>query len=200
MEKLGMIQSKIKVLKNIWNDFGKYYYRNAESILNAVKPYLVEQKCIILLSDEMVCVGTRHYVKSTATIIDLETKEQISTSAYAREPENKKGMDDSQITGSASSYARKYALNGLLLLDDVKDGDKPDHDEEKELEKHKDDRNYKKMRILEIINGTPIKEGNVKAWIDTQYGKYIDFNELSDGQFLEVVSALYKKLDSMMGD
>jgi len=148
----------------------------------------------------MVCVGTRHYVKSTATIIDLETKEQISTSAYAREPENKKGMDDSQITGSASSYARKYALNGLLLLDDVKDGDKPNHDEEKELEKHKDDRNYKKMRILEIINGTPIKEGNVKAWIDTQYGKYIDFNELSDGQFLEVVSASYKKLDSMMGD
>lgn len=200
MEKLLKIQTSIKVLKNIWNDFGKYYYRSAESILKAVKPFLVELKCTLKLEDEVVCIGNHNYVKATATLKDLETGEQETASAYAKEPESKKGMDDSQLTGSTSSYARKYALNGLLLLDDGKDSDKKLENEEDELEKHKGEQNYKNMRILEIINGTPIKLGQVKAWIERKYGTYIEFNKLSDEQFIEVTTALYKKLDSLMDE
>lgn len=123
LEKLLRIQTKIKVPKNLYNEFGKYKYRNAESICNAVKPFLAEENCILLLSDEIVAVGDRIYVKATATMRDLESDKEISVSAFAREALDKKGADDSQITGMASSYARKYALNGLFLLDDTKDAD-----------------------------------------------------------------------------
>lgn len=123
LEKLLRIQTRIKVPKNLYNEFGKYKYRNAESICNAVKPFLAEENCILLLSDEIVAVGDRIYVKATATMRDLESDKEISVSAFAREALDKKGADDSQITGMASSYARKYALNGLFLLDDSKDAD-----------------------------------------------------------------------------
>ena len=123
MEKLLRIQTKIKVPKNLYNEFGKYKYRNAESICNAVKPFLAEENCILLLSDEIVAVGDRIYVKATATMKDLDSDKEIAVSAFAREALDKKGADDSQITGMASSYARKYALNGLFLLDDTKDAD-----------------------------------------------------------------------------
>lgn len=126
-EKLMAIQTKIKAPKNLYNSFGKYKYRNAESICEAVKPYLENQKCALTLSDEIVEVGGRVYVKATAILRDIEDGECVSVSAYARESEDKKGMDDSQITGTASSYARKYALNGLFLLDDTKDADSDEH-------------------------------------------------------------------------
>ena len=123
LNKLMRIQTKIKAPKNLYNSFGKYKYRNAESICEAVKPFLAEENCILLLSDEIVAVGDRIYVKATATIKDCNSDTEISVSAYARESLEKKGMDESQITGTASSYARKYALNGLFLLDDAKDAD-----------------------------------------------------------------------------
>ncbi len=123
MKKLMEIQTKIKAPKNLYNSFGKYKYRNAEGICEAVKPYLAEQNCSLVLSDDIIAVGDRVYVKATATLTDLETGESVSVSAAAREALEKKGMDDSQITGTASSYARKYALNGLFLLDDTKDAD-----------------------------------------------------------------------------
>ena len=123
-EKLMNIQTELKAPKNLWNDFGKYYYRNAEGICEAVKPLLEKNKCTLTLSDEMVEIGGRIYVKAIAKVVDCETNEIIGmVSAFAREPEIKKGMDESQITGTASSYARKYALNGLFLLDDTKDAD-----------------------------------------------------------------------------
>ena len=125
--KLMAIQTKIKAPKNLYNSFGKYKYRNAESICEAVKPYLDNQKCALTLSDEIVEVGGRVYVKATAILRDIVDGECVSVSAYARESEDKKGMDDSQITGTASSYARKYALNGLFLLDDTKDADSEEH-------------------------------------------------------------------------
>lgn len=121
MKELIAIQSELKAPKNQWNDFGKYNYRSAEDILEAVKPLLKKHECHLTISDEMVVLGDRYYVKATATLAN--EGESISTTAYAREEESKKGMDASQITGSTSSYARKYALNGLFCIDDTKDPD-----------------------------------------------------------------------------
>lgn len=132
LEKLSNIQQKMKVLKNMYNSFGKYYYRNAESILEAFKTFEEEYKVTLTVSDDIFIHGDRIYVQATATIMDCETKEQISTKAFARESLDKKGMDDSQITGAASSYARKYALNGLFLLDDTKDADTEENKKERE--------------------------------------------------------------------
>lgn len=117
--KLAEIQQRLNAPKGQFNSFGKYHYRSCEDILMAVKPLLGD--LVLTVNDEMVLVGDRIYVKATATITD--GKESVSTSAFAREAEAKKGMDDAQVTGSTSSYARKYALNGLLLIDDNKDAD-----------------------------------------------------------------------------
>jgi len=122
-EKLSSVQASIKAPKDKYNDFGKYKYRNAESILEAVKPYLTSLGLYMTINDSIEQIGDRYYIKATVKITDCETSESIEVSAYAREAEKKSGMDDSQITGSTSSYARKYALNGLFLLDDTKDAD-----------------------------------------------------------------------------
>lgn len=126
-EKLMRIQTEIKAPKNLYNSFGKYKYRNAEGICEAVKPYLTREKLVLTLSDEIIEIGGRVYVKATAQLGDTETQETCEVSAYARESAEKKGMDESQITGTASSYARKYALNGLFLLDDTKDADSDEY-------------------------------------------------------------------------
>lgn len=124
--KLATIQKKLKCEKSQYNSFGKYKYRSCEDILKAVKPLLDETKTVLTLSDELVAIGERYYVKATATLLDTEESKDvpfISTTAYAREEERKKGMDGSQITGTASSYARKYALGGLFDIDDGIDSD-----------------------------------------------------------------------------
>lgn len=118
-ERLAEIQKTLKAPKSQFNSFGKYSYRNQEDILEAVKPLLGD--CALVVGDEIVSIGDRVYVKATATLMHGEAK--LSNTAYAREPVMKKGMDESQITGAASSYARKYALNGLFLIDDTKDAD-----------------------------------------------------------------------------
>lgn len=119
---LVAIQSELKAPKNQYNSFGKYKYRSAEDILEAVKPLLKTHNANLYMSDEIIAVADRIYLKTTATFTDAEGNE-IKTSACARESLDKKGMDDSQITGTASSYARKYCLNGLFLIDDTKDAD-----------------------------------------------------------------------------
>lgn len=124
MKALERIQQELKAPKGQYNSFGKYKYRSCEDIVEAVKPLLAKNGCQLTLSDDMVEIGGRVYVKATATITDGKETEVVT--AFAREPDQKKGMDESQITGTASSYARKYALNGLLLIDDTKD---PDTDE-----------------------------------------------------------------------
>jgi C1A family cysteine protease len=124
-EKLIKIQSELKAPKNQRNNFGNYNYRSCEDILEAVKPLLKAQGLTITISDTVENIGNHNYVKATATISDGTDK--IEVSAYAREAETKKGMDDSQITGSTSSYARKYALNGLFAIDDTKDADSQDN-------------------------------------------------------------------------
>lgn len=120
-QKLAKIQASLKAPKDLYNSFGKYKYRNFESICEAVKPLLTELECCLTLSDSIVQVGERYYIKAIAELRDENGA--IHASAYAREALDKKGMDDSQITGTASSYARKYACNGLFLLDDTKDAD-----------------------------------------------------------------------------
>ena len=129
-EKLLAIQTKLKAPKGQYNSFGKYSYRSAEDILEAVKPLNVEQGVLLTITDEIKEVGGRIYVVATATVSD--GTDELKVSAFAREPENKKGMDDSQITGATSSYARKYALNGLYAIDDNKDADTDEHKQQQE--------------------------------------------------------------------
>lgn len=125
IEKIVAIQSELKAPKGQYNSFGKYNYRSCEDILEGVKPLLTKHGLVLTIQDNIDLIGDRFYVKATATITD--GKEQLSTSAYARESLDKKGMDASQVTGATSSYARKYALNGLLAIDDTKDADTMDN-------------------------------------------------------------------------
>lgn len=129
-EKLLAIQTKLKAPKGQYNSFGKYSYRSAEDILEAVKPLNAEQGVLLTITDEIKEVGGRIYVVATATASD--GTDELKVSAFAREPENKKGMDDSQITGATSSYARKYALNGLYAIDDNKDADTDEHKQQQD--------------------------------------------------------------------
>lgn len=125
-EKLQQVQSKLKAPKNQYNKFGGYNYRNCEDIQEAVKPLLQEVKAALVVGDELILIGERYYIKAVAKFIDCESGESVENAAYAREELDKKGMDVSQVTGSTSSYARKYALNGLFCIDDVKDADSQD--------------------------------------------------------------------------
>ena len=122
-EKLLKIQGSLKAPKGQYNGFGKYKYRSCEDILEALKPLLVENKAVVTINDSLMQVGERYYVQAVATLIDVEDGEKVSVMAYAREALSKKGMDESQVTGATSSYARKYALNGLFAIDDNKDMD-----------------------------------------------------------------------------
>ena len=184
--KLMEIQTKIKAPKNLYNSFGKYKYRNAEGICEAVKPYLAEQKCALTLSDEIIDVGGRIYVKATATLRDTETLESISVSAMAREAEEKKGMDESQITGTASSYARKYALNGLFLLDDTKDADSDEHHEEAEAKAKRAKEEEEHSKAVEDISKMKIS----KIKVDSLANKAV-----ADNVPLKRILELYKVPD-----
>ena len=122
-EKLLACQAELKAPKSQYNAFGKYNYRNCEDILEALKPILVRNRATVFLTDEGIYREGRHYVEAAAVFVDIESGEKVTVKAAAREEENKKGMDGSQVTGASSSYARKYALNGLFLIDDNKDPD-----------------------------------------------------------------------------
>jgi hypothetical protein len=132
-EKLLVIQTELKAPKSQLNKFGNYNYRSCEDILEALKPLLKENRVVLTIGDKIVKVGDRYYVKSGAEIKDLDSESSIFVNAYAREEETKKGMDGSQITGAASSYARKYALNGLFGIDDSKDSDTTNKHEKDEV-------------------------------------------------------------------
>lgn len=180
--KLMNIQTKIKAPKNLYNSFGKYKYRNAEGICEAVKPYLAEEGCSLTLADEIIEVGGRVYVRATATLYDNETGNNIHVSALAREAEKKAGMDDSQITGTASSYARKYALNGLFLLDDTKDADSDEHHTEVE-EKKKKAEEEAHAKEVEEISKMKISKIKVEALAEKAY---------AEGVPIERICTLYK--------
>ena len=166
LEKLLNVQSKLKAPKSQRNDFGKYNYRNCEDILESVKPLLAETKATIILTDKLLLVGERYYIEATARFIDVETGEEVSNTAYAREEEAKKGMDGSQITGSASSYARKYALNGLLDIDDTKDSDTTNNETNKCTKEQ-----INKMRELQVIEGNILKKFKISKLEDLTFGQ-----------------------------
>ena len=194
-EKLLYIQAKVKAPKNLYNSFGKYSYRNAEGILEAVKPFLDEMKCTLTISDEIVAVGDRIYVKANATLWDTEKIDVIAVSAYAREADQKKGMDDSQVTGTASSYARKYALNGLFLLDDTKD---PDTDEyAKQTGAEKKDKQPEKGTLIEYASEAAIKTITKmveKAGLSMDKVLKKPIEELTADEAAKMIIALKKKL------
>lgn len=123
LEKLSNIQSEMVVPKNLYNSYSNFWYRNAEGILEFAKPICKKYRTVLTIQDDIVMIGERYYVKAIATLHDLDSDDYINNCSLAREQQDKKGMDHSQITGSTSSYARKYALNGLFDLDDTKDND-----------------------------------------------------------------------------
>ena len=153
---LSRIQRELKAPKNLYNSFGKYHYRNAEGILEGVKPLL--NGLVLVINDEPVMVGERYYIKATATLTDGE--ESVSSVAYAREDAEKKGMDGCQLTGACSSYARKYALNALLMIDDSKDSD-DDSLSPKNPANQEEPQEEKRFTPPPAANGTVNKVGNV---------------------------------------
>ena len=157
-EKLFKIQQNIKVQKTHVNEFGNFNYRSAEDIEAAVKPFLAKAKCVLKLSDDIVLIGDRYYIKATASIVDFDGGE-VSTTAFAREQLDKPKMDQSQVTGSASSYARKYALSGLFALDNEKDADTMDNRPTKSAPKEDPNISVDEAKNLEeLIKAVPGKD------------------------------------------
>ena len=163
-EKLLAIQTELKCPKNQYNSFGKYAYRSAEDILEAVKPLCSKNKAVLVLSDRIEQVGERYYVRTYATLQDTEDMNcSVTVEGVAREEESKKGMDGCQVTGSASSYARKYALNGLFDIDDTKDNDAIN--EESEADKYISEEQILKFKELGITETSAISYCKVDSLI-----------------------------------
>ncbi len=169
LEKLQYIQSNLKAPKNQYNSFGKYHYRSCEDIQEGVKPLLKETKTVLTVSDEIIQIGDRYYVKATAKLLDCESESFIENVAYAREEESKKGMDASQVTGAASSYARKYALNGLFCIDDNKDADSMDNSKKEE---------YKRDELVGLFHKEIQRTGKSLKW-------FLDNSKVSDAKYIK---------------
>lgn len=150
MKRVSAIQAELKAPKGQYNSFGKYKYRSCEDILEAVKPLLVKYSIVLTINDELIYLGDRYYIKATACLCDTESDSTLYNSALAREEETKKGMDGSQITGTASSYARKYALNGLFCIDDTKDADTDEYVKNQEVEKPKKEKTPRERLIAKL--------------------------------------------------
>lgn len=161
--RLQAVQMELKAPKDQYNNFGKYSYRSCEDILEVVKPLCQKQGLLLSLTDEIVEMGGRNYIKSIARVIEMETGKDFFTVAFAREDETKKGMDGSQISGCASSYARKYALNGLFCIDDTKDADTLDNRSEVQLATQKQ---QNELEVLCRKNGSDLTK--VLAWVHCQ--------------------------------
>lgn len=196
------IQTKLKAPKSQFNKFGKYYYRNCEDILEAVKPLLAEEGCTLYIKDEIVNINDRYYIKATVTLVDIETGQSIYTTAYAREEEVKKGMDSSQITGASSSYARKYALNGLFCIDDTKDSDTTNVGDKKKGKSIEED-NEEIKRLEKAISSIDTlvkqlqKDGVEKAAIAEVIKKHhstANYNGIKD---IEIATKVYKGLTEL---
>lgn len=174
--KLMTIQSNLKAPKGQYNNFGKYKYRSCEDILESVKPLLAQHDCALVITDDIVMLGERIYVKATAKLIS--GSEHIESSAFAREEDTKKGMDSSQVTGAASSYARKYALNGLFCIDDTKDSDTTNTGQES---------SERDKAIKEAKSAKTMKE------LESVWNKYTSLK--TDAAFKSLIRELKKKFE-----
>jgi len=198
-EKLMFAQSEMKVPKSNYNSFGKYSYRNCEDILEAFKPIGKTIKALMIINDELVLIGERYYIKATATFIDTETAEKISNDGFAREEDNKKGMDGSQVTGATSSYARKYALNGLFCIDDTKDsdctnvGEKSDNVQSNKEQSNKQQSKPKspgeRDKLVEEFEAEIIRTGKSKKWFLEQ-AKASDVKWIKSDKLKEFITGL----------
>lgn len=172
MKELIEIQSVLNAPKSRFNSFGNYKYRSCEDILDALKPLLKQHECTLTITDSIQLIGERYYVMATAKITNSEGKAQSAT-AFAREEESKKGMDSAQITGSASSYARKYALNGLFLIDDVADPD-TQNNSDKQTEKPKQQANAEPKKQISVeeaiilVKNAKTSAEVMKIWVDNK--------------------------------
>ena len=192
-DKLINIQSELKAPKSQYNNFGKYSYRNCEDILEALKPLLKENKATVFISDDVVFIEGRFYIKSTVTFVDVETGDKIVNTAYAREEESKKGMDVSQVTGASSSYARKYALNGMFAIDDTKDSDFTNQNESKSSIKPSNGLTESQIkRLFAIANKVNISSEDVKIVVAKSYGIH-DIKKMNKQQYDEICERLEKK-------
>ena len=180
-EKLLNIQTELKAPKGQYNSYGGYNYSSCEDILEAVKPLLKSNNCVLTITDSVEQIGERYYIRAAATITGAEGNESYTNVAYAREEETKKGMDGAQITGTASSYARKYALNGLFLIDDTKDADTDEHAKQTGAEPKAEQKQEKKAtaKQIELIRNIATEQGKeldeevVKAWSMKQASDFI---------------------------
>ena len=192
-EILMHIQNELVAPKNLFNKFGNYNYRSAESILESVKPLLKKYNVILTVSDEIVNIGDRYYIKATARLIALDNSQpyEIETTAYAREDENIKGMSEAQVTGSTSSYARKYALNGLLAIDDTKDSDSTNTHGKEPTEALKDDTTEQlKRKVTNNLTNA------ARDTFDKHHGDSGDSLEVSDLKCSECEENISEKVKS----
>lgn len=197
-EKLLAIQTELKANKGQYNSFGKYNYRSCEDILESVKPLLAKNKATLTITDHLELIGERYYIKAVATLSDCESEESIVNCAYAREEENKKGMDASQVTGATSSYARKYALNGLFCIDDTKDADTDEYakqnnkDQPQEKEKPNFDTKKATAKQVEMINELyKGKEDKLPKLLEMY--KVASVEEFTMAQASDIITKLTKK-------
>lgn len=196
-KKLIEVQKELKAPKNQRNSFGNYNYRSCEDILEALKPVLSEHGATVFISDKpVVKENLWSYIEATATFVDTESGDSVSVTAYAREAETKKGMDVSQITGSASSYARKYALNGLFLIDDTKDSDTDEQHNQtagaKQKAFSKDDVTALRLDLVKVATATKKDVNDLESWVAKQIGLN-NFESINQSSFAKA-NALVKQL------
>lgn len=179
MKRVATVQGELKAPKNQYNSFGKYKYRSCEDILEAAKPLCVKNGMVLTVNDSVVVIGERYYIKATATLRDTESAEEISNEAFAREENEKKGMDSAQVTGATSSYARKYALNGLFCIDDTKDADTDEYQQRGRQDFTKDTPKMTCELCNKVIIGYKGKNGK-----DITPDAHIEFTKKSYGKVL----------------
>ena len=194
-EKLMTVQTKLRAPKGQYNSFGRYSYRSCEDILEALKPLLAEVGAIVNVSDEIKLIGDRFYVEATAMFLDCETGDSVVARASAREDESKKGMDLAQVTGSVSSYARKYALNGLFAIDDNKDSDATNthgKDIKPNMTPASGITEAQLKRLLAIGNKAGFKKDVVEATVKKMFG--CEPKDMTKDQYNTVCERLEKKV------
>lgn len=194
-EKLSKVQTELKAPKGQYNSFGKYKYRSCEDILEAVKPLNAKHGVVLTVGDEVVEISNRFYVKATATFVDIESGEKIINTALAREDDAKKGMDGSQITGTASSYARKYCLNGLFCIDDTKDADTDEyrHQQERKPQENKP----QERQYVKVVNG--------RIAVINSNGEYVAIEDLTVEQLektlkIKQFAAAHEAIRRLLGE
>lgn len=194
-QSLNYIQSNLKAPKGQFNSFGKYHYRSCEDILEGVKPHLKETNTCLVISDEIVTIGDHNYIKATATLYGADGG-AVANSAFAKEPLDKKGMDPSQITGATSSYARKYALNGLFCIDDTKDMDTDEHQLEINRDANKNTNTKKQNNNTQKQETNAMRERRIKEEYLRSITQQMGIKQINPKLISEYINKTFNKKTS----